>query len=95
VTFAFVTDGDGISPTAIPTEVTNGIDPAGFAVWVQKTPMVAWVRGNGPSRGRIQPERILRRGSTATDLSPRRLSWHTGCVPAEPINTLSGRTLGV
>src|SRR5258706_16088747 len=50
--------------------------------------------GYRPSRGRIRPERILRGGSTATDLSPRRLSWHTGCVPAEPINTLSGRTLG-
>src|SRR5882762_2361654 len=50
--------------------------------------------GYGPSRGRIRPERILRGGSTATDLSPRRLSWHTGSVPAEPINTLSGRTLG-
>src|SRR5437879_11172002 len=48
--------------------------------------------GYRPSRGRIRPERILRGGSTATDLSPRRVSWHTGCVPAEPINTLSGRT---
>src|SRR5260370_17815624 len=48
--------------------------------------------GYRPSRGRIRPERILRGGSTATDLSPRRLSWHTGCVPTEPIHTLSGRT---